>query len=165
MGFFDSIKKALGGEEAKPGVTTSPSQLLRQAGIDPSGLKFSFNNKNISVSGTVANETDGARIKEILSAIDGIAAVNVNVSVATPAEVQPEPSPAAPAAPGAPADESADEGRTYVVQSGDTLWNIAKEMYGNGSKYTEIFEANRDILDNPDQIFPGQKLKIPHLDG
>jgi nucleoid-associated protein YgaU len=34
-------------------------------------------------------------------------------------------------------------------------------MYGNGSKYTKIFDANRDILDDPDRIFPGQVLKIP----
>ena len=38
------------------------------------------------------------------------------------------------------------------------------DLYGNGAKYTHIFEANRDILDDPDRIFPGQELKIPDLD-
>ncbi len=36
-------------------------------------------------------------------------------------------------------------------------------MYGNGSKYMKIFEANTDLLENPDKIFPGQKLVIPEL--
>ena len=58
----------------------------------------------------------------------------------------------------------AEEGRTYTVVSGDSLWKIAEAMYGNGSNYTKIFDANRDILDDPDKIFPGQVLKIPDLD-
>ncbi len=51
--------------------------------------------------------------------------------------------------------------RTYKVQSGDTLSKIAKEVYGNANQYNKIFEANRDKLDNPDRIYPGQELVIP----
>lgn len=51
--------------------------------------------------------------------------------------------------------------QTYTVQSGDTLSAIAKQFYGHANKYNVIFEANRDILDNPDKIKPGQILKIP----
>jgi nucleoid-associated protein YgaU len=51
--------------------------------------------------------------------------------------------------------------QTYVVQSGDTLSKIAQKYYGDPSLYTQIFEANRDILKDPNKIFPGQKLKIP----
>jgi nucleoid-associated protein YgaU len=51
--------------------------------------------------------------------------------------------------------------RTYTVKSGDTLSKIAKEMYGSASEYMKIFEGNRDKLDNPDKIQPGQELKIP----
>ena len=49
----------------------------------------------------------------------------------------------------------------HVVARGETLSAIAKRYYGNANKYTTIFEANRDVLDNPDNIFPGQKLRIP----
>jgi len=52
---------------------------------------------------------------------------------------------------------------TYVVQSGDTLSKIAYKFYGDGNRYPEIFEANRDILKNPDLIYPGQKLRIPNV--
>ena len=47
------------------------------------------------------------------------------------------------------------------MQPGDSLWKIAEAELGSGARYTEIFEANRDILDNPDLIKPGQVLKIP----
>ena len=52
-------------------------------------------------------------------------------------------------------------GRTYTVQAGDTLSGIAKEHLGDATKYTKIFEANRDVLSDPDRIKPGQVLKIP----
>ena len=49
----------------------------------------------------------------------------------------------------------------YVVQRGDSLSKIAKEFYGDMSLYPKIFEANRDILDDPNKIKPGQRLRIP----
>jgi len=49
----------------------------------------------------------------------------------------------------------------YEVKSGDTLWKIAKEHYGDGGLYTEIFKANQDVLTNPDKIKVGQRLRIP----
>jgi nucleoid-associated protein YgaU len=52
----------------------------------------------------------------------------------------------------------------YTVQSGDTLWSIAESVYGDGSKYSKIFDANTDLLEQPDRIFPGQELLIPDLD-
>lgn len=51
--------------------------------------------------------------------------------------------------------------QTYTVQKGDTLSHIAKEFYGKANKWNAIFEANRDQLDDPDKIQPGQILKIP----
>ena len=54
--------------------------------------------------------------------------------------------------------------RTYTVVSGDTLSHIAKAHYGKAGKWRAIFEANRDQIDDPDRIFPGQVLKIPALD-
>ena len=56
-----------------------------------------------------------------------------------------------------------DEEGIYTVQSGDTLWNIAETVYGDGSKYSIIFDANSDLLEHPDRILPGQRLQIPDL--
>lgn len=73
-----------------------------------------------------------------------------------------DPSLAPPATQAAAASASATSaGRTYKVQAGDTLSKIAKEVYGDASKYQRIFEANRDKLENPDKIRPGQELVIP----
>lgn len=54
--------------------------------------------------------------------------------------------------------------RTYTVEKGDSLSKIAQELYGKGSKWHAIFAANRDQIDDPDKIFPGQVLKIPAID-
>ena len=49
----------------------------------------------------------------------------------------------------------------YTVQPGDTLSKIAKQYYGNASAYMRIFEANRNILTDPNKIQVGQRLVIP----
>ncbi len=51
--------------------------------------------------------------------------------------------------------------QSYTVQSGDSLSKIAKHHYGDGNAWKKIFEANRDVLDDPDKIQPGQTLRIP----
>jgi nucleoid-associated protein YgaU len=56
---------------------------------------------------------------------------------------------------------TAGEAQTYTVQKGDTLSHIAKQFYGKASQWNAIFDANRDQLDDPDRIQPGQVLRIP----
>jgi len=51
-------------------------------------------------------------------------------------------------------------GRDYVVLSGDSLWKIAEELFGNGNLYTELVNANPENLKNPDLICPGTRLKV-----
>ena len=66
-----------------------------------------------------------------------------------------DPTPTRTAAPGAATTT------TYTVQPDDTLSAIAKKFLGNANDYMEIFNANRDQLTDPDNIKPGQVLKIP----
>jgi nucleoid-associated protein YgaU len=51
--------------------------------------------------------------------------------------------------------------RSYTVVAGDSLSKIAKREYGDASKWPSIFEANRDKIQNPDLIHPGQVLTLP----
>jgi nucleoid-associated protein YgaU len=51
--------------------------------------------------------------------------------------------------------------RRYTVQSGDSLSKISKQFYGNAGDYMKIFEANRNILKDPNKIQPGQEIVIP----
>ena len=53
--------------------------------------------------------------------------------------------------------------RTYVVIEGDSLSKIAKREYGDALQWRKIFEANRDVIKDPDLIYPGQRLTIPQL--
>lgn len=49
----------------------------------------------------------------------------------------------------------------YVIEKGDTLWKIAEKAYGNGAKYKEIVDANKEVIKDENKIFPGQKIRIP----
>lgn len=180
MSLFDSLKNVFGKPESGEDVTVSPSQMLRDAGIDPSGLKFEFGSEgSITVSGSLADEADHQKVVDILSAVPGIERVEDQIAEAMPAEESVQDSTAdepeaaeyaeieyeTPAAQ-VPEDKAAanPSGQTYTVQSGDTLWKIAEEVYGDGSKYMKIFDANSELLEHPDRIFPGQALVIPDLE-
>jgi nucleoid-associated protein YgaU len=53
--------------------------------------------------------------------------------------------------------------RVYTVRSGDTLWGIAVSQYGNGGLWGVIYNANREIIANPNLIYPNQQLVIPYV--
>ena len=64
-----------------------------------------------------------------------------------------------------PVERHVDREVTYTVQKGDSLSKIAQMQLGDGRKWKEIFEANRDQITNPDLIHPGQVLRIPTEEG
>jgi len=49
----------------------------------------------------------------------------------------------------------------YTVKKGDSLSKIAKALMGDGNKWPKLFEANKEVIKNPDLIYPGQQLRIP----
>jgi len=181
MGFFDSIKNALGGKDKSAEGIKGPSLVLKEAGIDPSGMDFSFGSEgSVTITGQVRDQATLEKVGKIVGDIPQISTVNNELVVAAPAPEVAEPqsaaepaaetatSPAAtekpptPAVPDTqPAEATAETMETYTVQPGDSLWKIAEAHYGSGNRYHAIFDANRDILDNPDLIKPGQVLKLP----
>jgi len=64
-------------------------------------------------------------------------------------------------APPPPPEEEPAKDEFYEIVSGDTLGGVAKKFYGKASAYMKIFEANRDIISDPNKIYPGQKIRIP----
>jgi LysM repeat protein len=64
-------------------------------------------------------------------------------------------------APPTPPEEPEEKEEFYEIKKGDTLGAIAKHYYGKASAYKRIFEANRGVIDDPDKIYPGQKIRIP----
>ena len=61
----------------------------------------------------------------------------------------------------APKEEEKEKIEVYEIVSGDTLGAIAKRYYGKASLYTRIHEANKELIPDPNKIYPGQKIKIP----
>lgn len=55
------------------------------------------------------------------------------------------------------------EGTYVLVQPGNSLWRIARRLYGSGFGYTQIFQANKDRIRDPDLIYPGQVFEIPKV--
>ena len=58
-------------------------------------------------------------------------------------------------------ETSTNGGRTYVVVKGDSLSAIAKREYGDAKEWRRIYDANKDVIKDPDLIYPGQTLRLP----
>ena len=84
-----------------------------------------------------------------LDALDGDANVIARVEV-----------PFTRAAAEAVAAEAPKDGK-IIIQPGNNLWRIARVIYGDGLRYTDIFQANKDTIRDPNVIYPGQVLLTP----
>jgi len=62
---------------------------------------------------------------------------------------------------GSVAKDVAAASKTYVVKAGDSLSKIAKELLGDANRWKEIYEANKDVIKDPNVLTAGQKLVIP----
>jgi nucleoid-associated protein YgaU len=102
-------------------------------------LVVDYDNGTAKVFGKAASQADKEKAILAVGNAKGVERVDDRITVEAPA----------PAA------------QFYTVQSGDSLSKIAQQFYGNASKYTAIFEANKPMLKDPDKIYPGQVLRIP----
>ncbi|MGK7250503.1 peptidoglycan-binding protein LysM [Acinetobacter oleivorans] len=156
MGLFDFVKgigkKNTAPAEPQPAPATpaEPSAqevankllgLIKSLGLGVEGLSVTYNGATDAaiIKGQVKSQADKEKIILIVGNIDHVAQVDDQMTVATP-----EP-----------------ESKFYTVKSGDNLSKIAKEFYGDANQYPKIFEANKPMLKDPDEIFPGQVLRIP----
>ncbi len=121
------------------------SAALQRAGVTIYGLQVSGN----TVTGTVASEEARSKAYSAIAGVDNSMSLNLSVDTGFAAQE------ASAAATGAAA------GRTYTVQSGDTLSKIAQRHYGEAGQWRKIFEANRGTISDPDKIQVGQQLTIP----
>lgn len=78
-----------------------------------------------------------------------------------PQEPEQPAQPETPAEPEQPAGEQPGSAGTYTVQSGDSLWRIASRELGSGTRWSEIYDLNRDVISDPDRIYIGQELQLP----
>ena len=140
MGLFDfakNIGNKLFGKEADAEEKIREHIEKDNPGIKD--LKVSYDDGVVSLSGTA--DEPAAMEKAVLMAgnVKGVAEVKAD-------ELS--------------APEMVEEIEYYVIQKGDTLSALAKKYYGNASAYPRIFEANREVIKDPDLIFVGQKIRI-----
>jgi nucleoid-associated protein YgaU len=83
----------------------------------------------------------------------------VTFDVPEPKRAGPEVATAGASSP--PAASAAAAPGAVTVQRGGTLWGIARDSLGSGTRFTTIYAANRDRISNPDLIYPGQVVKLP----
>ncbi|MCG3191357.1 MAG: hypothetical protein DIJKHBIC_00583 [Thermoanaerobaculia bacterium] len=134
------------------------------------GLHAEVQDKTVTLSGVAPSPEVKAEVMKAFNARVETENTFNKMTVAAPAGAPAAaPAPVAPAAavvsePSAaavPVSAPAAEERIHVVAAGESLSAISKKYYGNANAYMKIFEANKDILKNPDVIHPGQKLRIP----
>lgn len=164
MGLFDFAREAgkslRGGKDDKV-EASELAEALRAQGV-------TIENGQITVRGgdtvSISGQADSQREKElailILGNTKGVAHVEDNITV-----VQRLAAPPAQAAQPAQAPQQAQAAEPpatfYTVKPGDTLSKISQQFLGSANRYNEIFEANRPMLKDPDEIYPGQTLRIP----
>lgn len=120
---------------------------------DYSIVEDASNNSDIVVSFHLKEYRDySTKTCNISSAFDEYSSATSSYSVASSTPTRETSNSPAPAS-----------ATSYTVVSGDCLWNIAKHFYGDGNKYSIIYNANSSIIANPNLIYPGQVLTIPAI--
>lgn len=141
MGLFDFFKdmgeKIFGSEDE---AAEKIKENIEAANPGIQGLNVAYNDGVVELSGTA--DSAEAMEKAVLMAgnVKGVSEVKADGISAPPQQAQVE---------------------YYVIQKGDSLSAIAKRYYGNAKDYPRIFDANREVIKNPDLIYPGQKIRIP----
>ncbi len=139
--------------------------LAEMGSLHIKALDAKVEGKVVTLTGEAPDKASKAKAMEIFNTLVETENTINMLRIAEPvAAAPPVLAPAAPA-PAAHADDAgtheAGAPRIHEVVKGDTLSAIAKKYYGKASEYPKIFEANQDVLRDPDHIHPGQKLRIP----
>lgn len=160
MGLFSFIKdagaKIFGGKtsatkaaeaateklKAEAAAAAKLEQTIKDLDLQVDRLKVHIDDDKATVFGLAYNQSTKEKVVLVVGNTAGIATVDDQMTV----------------------EHTEPEAQFHTVVSGDTLGKIAKKYYGNAMKYPVIFEANKPMLKDPDLIYPGQVLRIPHLD-
>lgn len=146
MGLFDFVKdvgRQLFDTDAEAADNIKQHLEVKTTGL--SNLEVEFDDGVVTVCGDCTNAAVREQAILIAGNVQGVTKVVADDLNA------PEPKP----------EEPEEKAEVYEIVSGDTLGGIAKKYYGSASKYMKIFEANREIISDPNKIYPGQKIRIP----
>ncbi|HEV7350523.1 peptidoglycan-binding protein LysM [Telluribacter sp.] len=131
-------------EKAKEAEPLRASELLnyvKQLGLTYNKLVVKTSGDTVVLEGEVARQEEMEKIALAVGNVEGVATVDNRMNIVEPKE----------------------QSKFHTVEKGDSLSKIAKQYYGDMMKYPAIFEANKPMLKDPDEIYPGQVLRIPSL--
>lgn len=146
MGFFDFLVDygkdlfGMGGNEAEE----IQKMLTTELGNNISDLQVTFEDGVVNLSGKCDSQATKEKAVLLAGNVKGVKQVSGDKLETPPVK-------------------KADETVFYTIQRGDTLSKIAKKYYGNAMKYPVLFEANREVIKDPDLIYPNQVIRIPKL--
>ena len=145
MGLISFIKNAgaklFGKKEEEAPVASALLAHVQALGLPFKQLTVQLSGEKVTIKGEVDNQIDAEKIALAVGNVEGVDSVDNQISVVVPLP----------------------DSRYHTVVSGDWLSKIAKTYYGDATKFDVIFEANKPMLKDPDEIYPGQVLRIPNL--
>jgi nucleoid-associated protein YgaU len=145
MGFFDFVKdagkKLLGHGDDNEAIHKEIASNSDTMPID--NLEVVVEGDTVVLKGKAKTAADKVKAALIAGNVEGVSKVNAD-------ELEVE-------------EPSVIDDIFYEIQKGDTLWRVAEIYYKDGSRYPEIFEANREVIKDPDKIYPGQMIRIPNF--
>ena len=153
-----------------PGVTieaveTDGGDLVVAGAVDRPGVVRVFvGDELVGETRTTANDRFLLqRMHQLASGRHTVRAVLVEQSGEAPVAQAMVPVVHAPDGPAPLQDDPAAlrTGTSIIIRRGDSLWRISRRAYGKGTRYTRIFEANREQIADPDRIFAGQVFRLP----
>ena len=145
IGKTDAEEAAEAAESKRKAEATAAAhmeQTVKDLQLEVENLEIHVEDDGARIRGAAYDQATKEKVVLVVGNSNGIATVNDQMTVE---HVEPE-------------------AQFHTVISGDTLGKIAKNFYGDAMKYPVIFEANKPMLEHPDRIYPGQVLRIPHLD-
>ncbi|WP_447968706.1 peptidoglycan-binding protein LysM [Nitrospira sp. M1] len=141
MGLFDFVKdigEKVFGSNDDPAEKIKEHIEARNPGIKD--LNVEFKDGEVNLSGDAASAEAMEKAVLLAGNVQGVTDVGAG-NVKAPSQT--------------------DKVEYYVIQKGDTLGGIAQKFLGNAMEYPKIFEANKEVIKDPNLIYPGQKIRIP----
>ena len=179
MGLFDFAHKA--GEGLRDAITGGGApdenelrQSLQKSGVTIQNLDLAVKGDTVQISGIADTNAEREKAILVLGNRKDVDKVQDTIQVLQPRRAnlgtaqQTSMATGGPTMAGGlgaqaqqPRTPEQEETRFYRVQSGDTLSKISQQFYGEAGKYMQIFEANQPLIKDPDDIYPGQMLRVP----
>ncbi len=139
MGLFSFLKSI--GRKVAPGREAEDIQndIINSLGSQVENLQVVYSGGDVTLSGSVDSRAAAEKAVLLAGNVESVERVIDHLTVKAEAPV------------------------FYTVQKGDSLSQIAKSTYGDAMKWEALFEANKEVIKDPDLIYPGQQIRIPKL--